>query len=81
MAKLLDFRKNGDWYTFRITAQGDDFARAIEELKRAVPLVHRRYDPETKAWSVAVQYAPELARIFTNGASCVQLVESQLRLF
>jgi len=80
-AKLLDFRKDGDWYIFRITAKGEDFAKAIETLKRAIPLVHRRYDPETKTWSVATQYGPELAQIFANGAQCVRLVECQLRLF
>lgn len=80
-ARLIDFRRDGDWYTFRITARGDDFFQAIEELKQTVPSVHRRYDPETKTWSVATRYARELARIFANGASCIRLVESQLKLF
>ena len=80
-ARLTYFRREGEWYIFRITAEGEDFAKAIEALKRAVPLIHRRYDPETKTWSVATQYGPELAKIFANGRQCIRLVELQLRLF
>ena len=82
-ARLLDFTKNGDHYTFRIRAKDGDFYAALEELKRAIPLAERWFDPEEKTWTVrrteANREAPR--EIFVNGAVVILAVESQLSLF
>ena len=83
MAKLLDFRKNGDRYAFRWTAEGDAFYETLEALKAAIPLAQRTFDPETKFWTVRATEVNEgvLASLFDNGKGCVETVKAQLSLW
>ena len=80
--KLLDFRRDGDWYKFRVKG-GDYFYEAISELKHRIPFKERRWKEDQKEWEVLATPENEaaLARIFENGASCIGLVKSQMRLF
>lgn len=80
--KLLDFRKDGDWYKFRIKG-GDFFYEAIAEMKKRILFENRRWDEDRKEWAVRVTLFNEkvLSVVFENGASCIQLVKSQKRLF
>ena len=82
-AKLLDFTRNGDHYTFKIRAQDGDFYQAIQELKTALPLSERWFDPELKVWTVKRTEANRAAlqEIFANGAGVILAVESQLTMF
>lgn len=82
-AKLRDFTKNADGYTFRIRARDGHFYEALQELKRAIPLEERWFDPELKLWTVKRTEANReaLQEIFTNGAAVILAVESQLTMF
>jgi len=79
--KLLDFRKDGDCYKFRVKG-GDYFYEAISELKHRMPFKERRWVEEKKQWEVLITPGNERAlAIFENGASCIEIIKSQLRLF
>jgi len=80
--KLLDFRRDGDWYKFRVKG-GDYFYEAISELKDRIAFKDRRWVEEKKQWQVLITQENEMAlsRIFENGASCIETVKSQLPLF
>ena len=82
-AKLRDFTKTPDGYTFRIRAKDGHFYEALQELKRTIPLTERWFDPESKTWTVKRTEAncEALRAIFTNGAAVILAVESQLTLF
>ena len=82
-AKLLDFTRNGDHYTFRIGAKDDHFYQALTVFKWAIPLADRWFDPELKLWTVKCTEANQeaLRAIFTNGAAVITMVEAQLTLF
>jgi len=82
-AKLRDFTRNGDHYTFKIRAKDGHFYEALQELKRAIPLDERWFDPELKLWTVKRTEANRAAlqEIFTNGAAVILAVESQLTMF
>ena len=82
-AKLRDFTKNADGYTFRIRAQDGHFYEALQELKQAIPLDERWFDPELKLWTVVRTEANReaLSAIFTNGDHVITMVEAQLSLF
>jgi len=82
-AKLIDFSKSSNGYTFRIRAQDGDFYQAIQELKTAIPLSERWFDPENKTWTVKRTEANRAAlqEIFANGAGVILAVESQLTMF
>ena len=80
--KLLDFRRDGDWYKFRIKG-GDFFFEAIAEMKKRILFENRRWDEDKKEWSVRVTSFNEkvLCVVFENGASCIETVKSQMKLF
>jgi len=86
--KLLDFRKDGAWYRFRVKRGGgdeyEDFIGIIGDLKELIPARERRYDPEDNhLWSMLVTAENEeiLADLFENGNSCVETIKRQIGLF
>ena len=80
--KLLDFRKDGDWYKFGIKG-GDFFFEAIAEMKKRILFENRRWDEDKKEWSIRATSFNEkvLSVVFENGASCIEIIKSQLTLF
>jgi hypothetical protein len=82
-ARLLNFHKTDDgWYCFRWTAQGEDFAQALAELK-TMRIIDRQFDPVTKTWSLRIGPGTDrlLAETFSNGAQVVGAVKAQLSLW
>jgi hypothetical protein len=81
-ARLIDFRRDGAWYRFIWRADGEDFARAPAALK-TMRSADRRFDPESKVWSLRVGPGTDrlLIETFANGGQVVGTVKAQLRLF
>jgi hypothetical protein len=81
-AKLLDFRRDGNWYRFTWRADGEDFARALAELKK-MRISDRQFDPETKTWALRCGPGTDrlLAEVFRNGAQVVGAARAQLKMF
>jgi len=82
-AMLLDFNKNGEYYTFRVRAKDQNFHKTIRTLKETVPFTDRWFDAEAKIWNV--KRTPEneaaLREIFTNGDQVITMAEAKLTLF
>ena len=83
MAVMQDFREQDGYYVFRWKARGEEFYQRLRELKALIPLEQRRFDSETKLWSVEVtdQNERTLKLLFENGESCIETTKSQLKLF
>jgi hypothetical protein len=79
---MLDLRQEGNRYYFKL-GRGDDFWDTIRLLKNIFKPGEYTYNDETKEWSVPAKPVCEakLCMIFTNAASCLALIKSQLPLF
>lgn len=89
--KLLNFRKttinDREYYRFNFKVSAVTFPgewqEGLEKFKAAIPARERMWFPEDKEW--AVRATPEnearLAGCFENGANCITIIKSQLRLF
>lgn len=70
-------------YRFRF-GHCEDFADALQQFKRRIPLEERIPQPES-AWLWEVTATPQnrnaLAQIFDNFEECVTIAEAQLRLW
>jgi hypothetical protein len=82
-SKLLDFNKNGGYYTFRVTAKDQNLPKTILALKEAVPFTDRWFDAEARIWNVkrTPQNEAALREIFTNADQAITMAEAQLTLF
>ena len=85
MAKLMDFRKTANgWYRINIKSPNpEDFRRAIRRLKEHIAFQERGWWEKDREWEVKITSENEgaLAGIFENGASCIEMVKSQMRMF
>ena len=60
-SKLLDFNKNGGYYTFRVTAKNRNLHETIRALKEAVPFTDRWFDAEANEIRSTVNGTPVLS--------------------
>jgi hypothetical protein len=83
-AKILDLREHEGWYHFHISGSRCGFADALNAVKEAFTYGEERlYDSDTKEWSVPAtdESREKLEMIFSNGASAMTALHSQLRMF
>jgi len=73
-------REDGFWFEFTWEGRGDEWRRALEEVKKQIPPEAREYDANDQVWRVAEVFEETLALIFSNFTSSLDGIRSQLSM-
>jgi hypothetical protein len=81
MANVTKLAEVPGGFQFKISAGPKEFTRAVEAIKKNVPIELRSFDSELKMWFVSNRFKDVLSGIFTNFDKTLDAIRSQGVLF